>query len=345
MFSNLISIKDFLGQNYQELLYSASQDKYKNTNLDELFEQRFYVQNNKTQVIVDTNLYGLEVLAFGNEIRISERLYNHPSVVIFNSTDQANIFKSKNLYRPEIFSTIAYMLCDNCATIQIVGNIEEPVYVRYKSDYETFYNSVFVFDVFSDIEVEIIEEVESLGALNFVINYVAGVNSEINLTTFYQNRNTALSFCYRNVISQDFSQFNHTMYGKGSSNIVDESKIHTFHKSKSSCLGIINSNNRYFHSILYIEPIDEDYDLDITYKNIITEKGRVSFLPLMRGHPVVDKVKLISISDLNIDQLNDEDKKLEIRTFISDVLASSQVNKIVGVRRFYDNKRKFLDFP
>jgi hypothetical protein len=40
MSANLIPIKAFLGKYYPELLYSASQEKYKGTGLDEFFEQR-----------------------------------------------------------------------------------------------------------------------------------------------------------------------------------------------------------------------------------------------------------------------------------------------------------------
>ena len=46
----LIPIKTFLGKYYPELLSTADTDKYKETSLRTFFEQRFFIQGNKTQV-------------------------------------------------------------------------------------------------------------------------------------------------------------------------------------------------------------------------------------------------------------------------------------------------------
>ena len=68
---------------------------------------------------------------------------------------------------------------------EIVGELEEPIYIRYKSDFETFYNSVIIVNIAEELDVEIVEEYESFCALNSVANYIIQANSKLNLSTFY----------------------------------------------------------------------------------------------------------------------------------------------------------------
>src|SRR5271165_1560335 len=216
---NLTPIKAFLGKYYSELNYSSIQEKYKNTKLDTFFEQRFYIQNNKVQMIVDPALTGLVVSFCGNEIHISKELYDHPNMVVTNTIENVNqTTNPKSLYNPDVFSTIAYLICQNHTMFQIIGEIDEPIYVKYKSDYEAFYNSVAVFEVVSDVSVEIVEEIESYSALNSVTNYILHPDSNIKLTTFYQNHLSGISFVFRNIIARDKASFEHNLFGKGSSN-------------------------------------------------------------------------------------------------------------------------------
>src|ERR1035437_7215722 len=283
MSENLIPIKAFLGKYYTELLYSATQDKYKHTKLDTFFEQRFFIQSNKVQMIVDPAVSGMTVVVCGNEIHVSKELYDHPSVVINNSLEGDQSSNPRSLYNSEIFSTMAYLVCQNHTTFQIVGEIDEPIYVKYKSDYETFYNSVIVFNISNNREVEIVEEIESFSALNTVTNYVLYPASKLNLTTFYQNHVSGLSFCCRNISAQDGASFNHVLFGKGSSNVIDENKIHAFAGSKTEMLGIVNAAGRNFHSILYVEPASPDYKISVNYRDILSGKSSVSFLPVIIG--------------------------------------------------------------
>src|SRR5271165_5259057 len=219
MSTNLIPIKAFLGKYYSELNYSAIQDKYKNTKLDTFFEQRYYIQNNKVQMIVDPALTGLVVSFCGNEVHISKELYDHPNMVITNSIETTNQTSNpRSLYNAEIFSTLAYLVCQNHTMFQIIGEVDEPIYVKYKTDYESFYNSVAVFEVVSDISIEIVEEIESYSALNSVTNYILHPAANIKLSTFYQNHLSGISFVYRNIIARDKSSFEHILFGKGSSN-------------------------------------------------------------------------------------------------------------------------------
>ena len=89
MSTNLIQIKAFLGKYYSELAYWATQPKYVKAGLDKFFEQRFIIQNNKTQMIVDPMLHGLVVIITGNEIYISKDLYDHEYIEVTNSMENS----------------------------------------------------------------------------------------------------------------------------------------------------------------------------------------------------------------------------------------------------------------
>ena len=91
--------------------YSAAQDKYAKTSLDKFFEQKFIIQNNKAQMIVDPSLVGLVVIISGNEIYISKSLYDHPYVDVTNSMENKEaVSNPKSLYTPEVFSTVSYLI-------------------------------------------------------------------------------------------------------------------------------------------------------------------------------------------------------------------------------------------
>jgi len=344
MSSTLIPIKAFLGKYYSELLYSASQDKYKNTGLDAFFEQRFYIQNNKVQMIVDPTMSGLTVVVSGNELLISKELYDHPGVVVTNSLENTQATNPRNLYNPETFPTLAYLVCQNHTTFHIVGEIDEPIYVRYRCEFETFYNSVIVFNISDGIEVEIVEEIESYSAINSVTNYILYPSSKLNLSTFYQNNISGISFCYRNVIAQSNSSFTHVLFGKGSSNIIDENRLQVFSGSKSELLGVINSDGRRFHSILYVEPQAADYKVDVVYKDVLSGKADVTFFPIIVGNVISDSAT-IEVSDITVEDIPADKIETEVTEFVSDIIDRAKLERMVGVKRFYDNKSKFLHFP
>lgn len=345
MSDNLIPIKAFLGKYYSELNYSSIQDKYKNTKLDTFFEQRFFIQNNKAQMIVDPSMNGLVAIISGNEIHISKELYDHSSVIINNSLENKNQNSNpRSLYNPEIFSTIAYLVCQNHTMIQIVGELEEPLYLRYKSDYETFYNSVVVVEIKDNLEVEIVEEIESCSALNAVTNYILQPTAKLNLTTFYQNHVSGISFFYRNIIAQDDSVYNHIVLGKGSSNVIDESKLHAHNQTKSEFLGIVNADGKKFHTILYVQPASENYSLNVDYRDILSGKSDVTFFPVILGQEPTDSTTII-VSNVTLDEMPEEVREEEVKKYISDIIDRATLERMVGVKRFYDNKTKFLHFP
>jgi len=343
MSENLIPIKSFLGKYYTELLYSATQEKYKDIKLDTFFEQRFFIQNNTVQMIIDQDITGLVIIVSGNEIHISKELYDHPNMVVSNSSESSPSINPRSLYNPETFSTLAYLVCQNHTTFQVVGEIDEPIYVKYKSDYETFYNSVLVFNISNDIEVEIVEEIESYSALNAVTNYILYPTAKLNLTTFYQNNISALSFCYRHIIAQDSSSFNHMLFGKGSSNIIDENKIHALSGSKIEMSGIVNSDGRNFHSILYVEPAVQDYKIVVNYKNVLEGKADVTFFPVILGQAPADGVATIEVSNITLEDIPADRVDIEVKEYLSDIVDQAILERMTGVKRFYDNKSKFLN--
>lgn len=344
MSSNLIQIKSFLGKYYSELKYSAAQEKYKQTGLDTFFEQRFLIQNNKVQMIVDPSLAGLTAIVSGNEIYVSKSLYDHPSVIITNTLEQDQTSNPRSLYNAETFSTVAYLICQNHTMFQIVGEVDEPIYMKYQADYETFYSSVILFEVSNDIEVEIVEEIESASALNSVTNYILHPGANIKLSTFYQNHISGISFVYRNIVAQDNASFNHILFGKGSSNIVDENKLAAYEGSSAEFLGVINSNKKNFHSILYVQPYSDSYSITVDYKDILYGKSNISFFPVILGQHIPDAAS-ISVSNITLDEIPKDNIKFEINRYVSDTMGKAILGRMAGTERFYNNKTKFLHFP
>ena len=341
MSTNLIPIKSFLGKYCQELTVSSTQDKYKSTQLSNFFEQRFLIQNNKVQMVVDQDMIGLSILASGNEIRISKILYDHPNVVVSNSVENTPATNPRSLYNPAIFSTLAYLVCQNHTSILITGDIDEPIYVQFRSDYETFYNSVLVFNISTGINVEIVEEFKSNGAINSVINYILGQHSRLKLTTFYNSNITSLSFCYRNIIAQENSRYEHILLGEGASSVIDENKITLSADAAAEVLGVVKSFGRKFHSILYVYPAATTYTIDVVYKHILSGNAVVTFFPAITDDIPTDNSATIEITSTNID----DNKDLTYTTnYIKDIIDRVVLERTSGSVRFYDNKAKFLVF-
>lgn len=347
MSTNLIPIKTFLGKYYSEILYSADQDKYKNTGLDKFFEQRFQIQNNKAQMIVDPAMSGLGMVVTGNEIQISKELYDHPNVVISNSLENTSSQNTnpRSLYNPETVQTLAYLICPNQTTLTIVGDLDEPIYVKYRSDFETFYNSVLTFEINDEVVVEIVEEIESNCALNSVTNYVLHAFSKLSLTSFYQNNVAGISFLYRNVFARERSAFNHIVFGKGSSCVIDETKVRCASGSNTEMMGIINSNSRNFHSILYVEPAAQDYKIVVDYRDVLYDKANVTFYPAILGQQPSSNGAEIEVSNICLDDIPKDNQEEEIKQFLSPIVDRAILERMMGVKRFYDNKSKFLHFP
>lgn len=342
MSTNLIQIKAFLGKYYPELAYSVSQDKYVKSGVSKFFEQRFVIQNNKTQMIVDPQLSGLTAVVSGNEINVSKALYEHEFINVTNSMETGENNNPKSLYTPEVFSTLAYLICQNHTMFEIVGEIEEPIYIKYKSDFESFYNSVIVFKIAESIDVEIVEEYESFCALNSVTNYIIQDNAKLNLSTFYQNTLSAISFCLRNVIVQDSASYSHMLFGKGSSNILDESKIFPHNKSSIELLGCINPGQQEFHSIVGVLPGAQDYNFFLDQRHVVSGKGRITFTPVIIGHLPLDAHT--NVGSLILDHYVRGFWPEKTEEFLSPIVDRATLSRTVGVTRFYNNKTKFLQF-
>lgn len=342
MSSNLIAIRDYLGKYFSELHYSTIQEKYKDTRLDTIFDQRFFVQNNKTQMVVDASMRGYSLSISGNEIYISKELYDHPSVVVTNSLEQQQSLNPRSLYNSETFSTLAYLMCQNHLTIEIVDQLDEPIYVKYRSEFETFYSSVVVFRVSEQVDVEIIEEIESLGALNVVANYVLHPKSRLGLTTFYKNNISATSLYYRNILLQDDAVYNHIALGRGAANIIDENKIHAGPNSTAELLGVIDSYGRDFHTILYVDPSSTEYNVSVVYKDILKDKGFVTFYPVITRGGEFSEHASIEVSNITLNDIPEDIQKEETGKFISDIVGRAILARMAGAKRFYESKDRFL---
>lgn len=343
MSGSLIQIKSFLGKYYSEILHGVLQDKYKSASIEKFLEQRFIIQNNKTQMVIDPAMHGLTMIVSGNEIHISKELFDHPNVVVINSIETANsqLSNPKSLYNPQTFQTLAYLVCQNHTTLQVVGEIEEPIYVKYRSDFETFYNSVLTFEITNEVEIEVVEEIESHSALNSVTNYVLNPLSKLRLSTFYNNNISGLSFFYRNIFCRDYSSYTSVLFGKGSTQIVDENRIRCSNESKVELLGVVYSDNKNFHSIACIEPLSNNFEANIDYRNVLKGNTNVSFYPILVGDVVTDSAS-IEVSNIDLDQIPLVDQPKEIMEYLSGILDRAILERMIGIKRFYDNKAKFL---
>lgn len=343
MTTNLIPIKAFLGKYYHELLISANQNKYSRTGINKFFEQKFIIQNNKTQMVVDPTMHGLVAVVSGNEIYVSKQLYDHPNIDITNSMEKNDIQNNpKSLYMPEYFSTIAYLICQNHTMFNITGEVDEPIYIKYKSEYETFYNSVLIVNISQNIDVEIIEEFESKAAVNSVVNYVAQPSSRLNLTTFYQNNVASLSFCLRNVIVQESAKYSHILFGKGSAGVVDESKIHANNNSDIEILGCVNANSREFHGIVNVLPGSQEYKFLLDHRHVVYGKGKTTFTPVIVGHLPHDSHS--NVTSLVLDHYRRDFWEEKTEEFLSYILDRANLERTINVARFYNNKTKFIQF-
>jgi hypothetical protein len=343
MTQNLIQIKAFLGKYYQELAYSVQQEKYAKANLLKFFEQRFVIQSNKVQMIVDPSLKGLVAVVNGNELLVSQELHDHEYINITNSADSGNLGNNpKSLYTPEIFSSMAYLICQNHTMLTIVGEIEEPIYIRYKCEFETFQNSVVIVNVSEGIDVEIVEEYESFCAINSVINYIIQEGARVNVSTFYQNHLSALSFCLRNVIVQDNAKYSHILFGKGSSNVLDETRVQPNNRSSVELLGCMNPGQQEFHTIVGVLPGAQDYNFFLDHRHMVSGKGRTTFTPLIIGH--LPPTAHTNVSSLVLDHYARGFWPEKSEEFLSPILDRATLERTVGVTRFYSNKSKFLQF-
>lgn len=343
--STLTKFSVFLDKYYPELFYSAAQEKYKGSYIDGLFDQRFCHQDNKTAMILDPTLTGLSVVVTGNEVLVSKDIYGHHAIEITNSMDVEQTSNPKSLYNPENFGSIAYLVCPNQISIRIKETLEQPIYVKYTGNYECFYHSVVFFYVNEGVDADVVEEIESLCAINTVSNYVLFPRSLLTLSTFYKNRISASSFIYRNVVSQEGSFFEHNLLGKASAGVVDETKLHPYSSSVSQFSGIVDAHSGSFHSIVYVEPISHDYQIAVDYKNLPRKDTKISFYPVIVGQEPLNSGARISVQDLDIEKIPADKLKEEIESFTKNTFDSFRIKKLVGTDRYYENKSKFMVFP
>jgi Fe-S cluster assembly scaffold protein SufB len=299
MDTNNIQLKKFLGAVSTDLILDSQ--KYKHTDIEQILEEKFSIQDNKLLFIVDPNLRGYAIETCGNELRISVNLYKCPFIAVINSADEKpQTQPMTDLYNSSIFSTIAYLMCKNHSMFNITQSLDEPIYITHKSNYGTFYNFAVLFSTSDGVRVNIVEEIESKCALNVVSNYVMSKNSVINLATFYNNHRNASSIYYRNIIVQDDSSFNHKLFGIGTYKVIDENRIKFGNRTKINLNGVINSNGKAFNSITTIQSSNNNNSVHYDYKSVAYEHSKVTIKPLVEVAGVCDvkvSVKNLILND------------------------------------------------
>ena len=336
----LSSIKTFLGKYHAELEYSALSSKYSRTGISKLFSQRFYIQENSPKITVDPAMDGMSLSMHGNEIFISKKLYNNKYFTIKSPASETSIKITKEAYDREIIPSMAYLICKNQCVITISGDLGEPIYVTFKSDFETFYNSVLFLDIPSGVNVEIVEEHQSRSALNTAIAYVVRPYSTLNLFTFYQNNNLATSSCLRTVVVENDATYNHTLYGKGSACIIDENRWCLSDNAIAKSSNYVKSNSHNFHSIFtMISYGNDDHNISINQKHVLDSKGSISFITdLPKGSKYTENV---FINSIDIDALEKDTDTVDI--FFNDDMFNNTPYSTLGSLRFYNNKLKFQE--
>lgn len=341
MTSSHISIKKYLGEFDSEILSCCNQEKYKDTRLYSIVEQRFQIQDNKSRVTIDDSLQFNEVVVIGNEVFISKMLYDNPSVEIVNSADRQTQPVPTSLYDTGVFSTLAYVVCSNHTTIRVIDKLAEPIYIKYQADFEKFYNGILIVEVAYNVSVEIVEEIESNGCVNAATNYLLDESSSLRLTSFYKGTLSSSALVYRNVTVQEHAKFDHMCYGAGMSTVVDEMKIQCFEDASVNLSGVVYTPDRNFSSVLYVDPISTKYNISVDYRHIVNDNSDSSYLPGISTQPDSGQAQ-ISVTALDVSDMQESDKQEDIDDFIDDVIRKSNVLKSAGARRFYENKTAFL---
>lgn len=337
MSKKLTTVSESLKDLYPELLDLSRQEKYRDTQLKKIFEQRYYFQPNRPQLFINESLEGFIIIISGNEIEVSKTLYDSENISLLNSLDANSFFTEVvNNYHSDIFSNIAYLICPNKILISIDGEIDEPIYVHYKSEFECFYNSVITFDILSGIEVDIVEEIESNSALNVVSNFKVRQGASLSLFSFYKNALSGTSLINRNVDLDSSSTYTNIVLGLGSSMALEENNIKLSLNSQVELLGVINSRNLNFDTILnVIQPIKESY-VSVVHKNVLGDKSNVS----LYSENIDEELVILNFKEGN-DLYNQYSGNVKDFTF--DISERTILNRISGYTKFYDNKNIFFN--
>lgn len=334
----LKTVKDTLGKYYPELLKSSTQAKYKDSRITTFFQQSFQPQVNPLHMVVDSMMEGLCIEFNGNEVYVSPDLYEHTLVNITNTMESGVNANPKAPFDSRVIGSLAYLMCQNHTIIDVVGNLDQPIYVRLSSDFETFHSSVVSFNITNGAQVEIIEEVESKAGLCAVINYTMSDCARLCLTTFYDNRISATSILHRHVITGASSQYYHNLLGNGSAIAVDESSIRTNTGALLYISGCIFCKSTGFHSILTIEPMNLNYHISVLLLGLIKQFGSFT------SHPVVLRHELPDGSEIDITDMDATDKpNHRVESFTECVVRDIMLSSVNGVDRFYTKRDHLIE--
>ena len=106
----------------------------------------------------------------------------------------------------------------------------------------------------------------------------------------------------------------------------------------------MNSTGRDFHSILAVQPAAQDYSVFVDYRDILQQDAKVSFFPVILGQEPTGQAS-ISVTNITLDDIPKEAVAEEVKNYVGDIADRAILDRMVGVKRFYDNKAKFLHFP
>jgi hypothetical protein len=90
-----------------------------------------------------------------------------------------------------------------------------------------------------------------------------------------------------------------------------------------------------------VEPLAPDYSVEINYKDVIHGNANISFYPVLVGDFSTDSAS-IEVSQIKLDDIPQRDWDREISNFITPIMDRAILERMIGVKRFYDNKAKFL---
>lgn len=342
--ADLIQLQQYLGKYQAELKSSADQEKYIDTELDLLLLQKFKMQSNRLQMIVDSSLSGLQIFVAGNEVRVSKELYDHPGITTVNTVeDESQVYNPRADYNPDVFSSMAYLICQNHTKFKISSYIDRVIYVRYRSEFETFYNSIITFEIDPTVQVDIVEEFESSSAINIVTNYHLAPTSRLRLHTFYRNSLAGIALCLRNVVVKERAYFRHLVMGKGSSSVVDETKIYPHFRSNIELFGVVEAKDTKFHSVLTVHPSATEYRIAVEYRNIINNKSKVSYYAGVKGDNISPRSS-INVEDLNVDTIPAKELNSRTEQFIKVIVDNAVISNRADLESFHNNKTRFLYF-
>jgi hypothetical protein len=111
--------------------------------------------------------------------------------------------------------------------------------------------------------------------------------------------------------------------------------------SKIELLQLVNSANKSFHTILAVEPTLADFDITVNHKQLVSSKSDVTFQAIYDEYANKKNI-CVDISEFNPEHVPIKKINGEIKAFIHNIVERTILARMLGVKRFYDNKTSFF---